>query len=138
MSELNYNLILYKCFLFNSIVQLLKCFCIIIVVLSEIAKELKDSYSSVTEDSKIKRIQRFLSNKVLKPEKLYEFYIYKFLKNIKVLRIQYIIFDHATIQDEFVILQFFLKAGKRTIPLRYKIFLYKEDENKDFKHIPEI
>jgi len=48
------------------------------VVLSEIAQELKDSYSSGTEDSKIKRIQRFLSNKALKTEKLYEFYIYKF------------------------------------------------------------
>ena len=108
------------------------------VVLSEIAQELKDSYSSGTEDSKIKRIQRFLSNKALKPEKLYEFYIYKFLKKYKSTSNSiYIIFDHTTIQDKFVILQFSLKAGKRAIPLWYKIFLYKEDGNKDFKHIKE-
>lgn len=41
------------------------------VVLSEIAQELKDSYSSGTEDSKIKRLQRFLSNTAIKPEKLW-------------------------------------------------------------------
>ncbi|EES49598.1 putative transposase [Clostridium botulinum E1 str. 'BoNT E Beluga'] len=40
------------------------------VVLSEIAQELKDSYSSGTEESKIKRLQRFLSNKSINPEKL--------------------------------------------------------------------
>ena len=75
------------------------------VVLSEIAQELKDSYSSGTEDSKIKRIQRFLSNKALKPEKLYEFYIYKFLEKYKSISNSiYIIFDHTTIQDKFVIL----------------------------------
>ena len=45
------------------------------VVLSEIAQELKNSYSSGTEKSKIKRFQRFLSNKSLKPENLYELYI---------------------------------------------------------------
>lgn len=108
------------------------------VVLSEIAQELKDSYSSGTEDSKIKRIQRFLSNKALKPKKLYEFYIYKFLKKYKnTSNSIYIIFDHTTIQDKFVILQFSLKAGKRSIPLWYKVFRYKEDGNKDFKHIKE-
>lgn len=108
------------------------------VVLSEIAQELKDSYSSGTEDSKIKRIQRFLSNKALNPEKLYEFFIYKFLKKYKnTSNLIYIIFDHTTIQDKFVILQFSLKAGKRAIPLWYKVFLYKEDGNKDFKHIKE-
>ena len=108
------------------------------VVLSEIAQELKDSYSSGTEDSKIKRIQRFLSNKAIKPEKLYEFYIYKFLKKYKSTSNSiYIIFDHTTIQDKFVILQFSLKVGKRAIPLWYKIFLYKEEGNKDFKHIRE-
>ena len=108
------------------------------VVLSEIAQELKDSYSSGTEDSKIKRIQRFLSNKAIKPEKLYEFYIYKFLKKYKSTSNSiYIIFDHTTIQDKFDILQFSLKVGKRAIPLWYKIFLYKEEGNKDFKHIRE-
>ena len=44
------------------------------VVLSKISQELKDSYSTGTEESKIKRLQRFLSNKAINPEKLYEFF----------------------------------------------------------------
>lgn len=108
------------------------------VVLSKISQELKDSYSSGTEESKIKRLQRFLSNKYIDPEKLYEFYIYKFLKNYKNNSNHiYIIFDHTTIDDRFVILQFSLKVGRRSIPLWYKVFLYKEDGNKDFKHVKQ-
>lgn len=41
------------------------------VVLSKISQELKDCYSLGTEESKIKRLQRFLSNKAINPEKLY-------------------------------------------------------------------
>ena len=72
------------------------------VVLSKISQELKDSYSTGTEESKIK-----------------------------------IIFDHTTIDDRFVILQFSLKVGKRDIPLWFKLFKYKEDGNKDFMHVKE-
>lgn len=106
------------------------------VVLPKISQELKDSYSFGTEESKIKRLQRFLSNKAINPEKIYEFFVYKLLKNYKNhSKIIYIIFDHTTIEDKFVILQFSLKIGKRAVPLWYKIFLYKEDGNKDFKHV---
>ena len=49
----------------------------------------------------------------------------------------YIIFDHTTIYDRFVILQFSLKVGKRAIPLWFKLFKYKEDNNKDFIHVKE-
>lgn len=108
------------------------------VVLSKISQELKDSYSSGTEESKIKRLQRFLSNKLINPEKLYEFFAYKLLKNYKNhSQMVYIIFDHTTIADKFVILQFSLKIGRRAVPLWYKVFLYKEDGNKDFKHVKE-
>lgn len=48
---------------------------------------------------------------------------YKF--NIKSI---YIIFDHTTIDNRFVILQFLLKVGKRAIHL-FKLFKYKEDNN---------
>ena len=108
------------------------------VVLSKISQELKDSYSSATEESKIKRLQRFLSNKAINPEKLYEFFAYKLLKKYKSrYKSIYIIFDHTTIEDRFVILQFSLKVGRRSIPLWYKIFKYKQDGNKDFKHVRE-
>lgn len=108
------------------------------VVLSKISQELKDSYSSGTEDSKVKRLQRFLSNKAINPEKTYEFFAYKLLKTYKNhSKSIYIIFDHTTIEDKFVILQFSLKIGKRAVPLWYKVFRYKEDGNKDFKHVKE-
>lgn len=47
----------------------------------------------------------------------------------------YIIWGHTNIENKFVILKFSLKVGKRAVPLWYKVFLYKEDENKDFKHV---
>jgi hypothetical protein len=50
-----------------------------LVVRSKISQELKDCYSLGTEESKIKRLQRFLSNKAINVEKLYEFFVYKLL-----------------------------------------------------------
>lgn len=108
------------------------------VILSKISQELKDSYSSGTEESKIKRLQRFLSNKAINAEKIYEFFAYRLLQNYKNHSKKiYIIFDHTTIMDKFVILQFSLKIGKRAVPLWYKMFLYKEEGNKDFKHVKQ-
>jgi hypothetical protein len=108
------------------------------VVLSKISQELKDCYSLGTEESKIKRLQRFLSNKDINPEKLYEFFAYKLLQKYKFRsKLIYIIFDHTTVADRFVILQFSLKVGRRAIPLWFKLFRYKQDENKDFTHVKE-
>lgn len=108
------------------------------VVLSKISQELKDCYSLGTEESKIKRLQRFLSNKSIVPEKLYEFFTYRLLQKYKFRsKSIYVIFDHTTIDDRFVILQFSLKVGRRSIPLWFKLFRYKQDGNKDFTHVKE-
>lgn len=108
------------------------------VVLSKISQELKDCYSLGTEESKIKRLQRFLSNKAINPEKLYEFFAYKLLQKYKFRsKSIYIIFDHTTIDDRFVIIQFSLKVGKRAIPIWFRLFRYKQDGNKDFTHVKE-
>ena len=108
------------------------------VVLSNISQKLKDTYSSGTEESKIKRLQRFLSNKAINAEKVYEFFAYRLLQNYKNHSKKiYIIFDHTTIMDKFIILQFSLKIGKRAVPIWYKMFLYKEDGNKDFEHVTQ-
>ncbi|MFT8350176.1 hypothetical protein [Clostridium saccharoperbutylacetonicum] len=40
------------------------------VILSDISQKLKDSFSSGTEEIKIKRLQKFLRNKLIKPEKV--------------------------------------------------------------------
>ncbi|MBS4534334.1 hypothetical protein GOQ29_01735, partial [Clostridium sp. D2Q-14] len=50
------------------------------------------------EESKIKRMQRFLTNKNINPEYTYEYFTYKLFKNYKNHSKKiYIIFDHTTI-----------------------------------------
>ena len=83
-------------------------------------------------------MQKFLSKKAIDSEKLYEFFTYKLLQKYKFKsKSIYIIFDHTTIDDRFVILQFSFKVGKRAIPLWFKLFKYKQDGNKDFIHVKE-
>lgn len=110
------------------------------VVLSEISERLKDDYTEASEASKIKRIFRFLTSSIIKSDYLYYNFIAevmeKYIKrsnNNKLI----IIFDHTTIEDKFLILQFSLKVGKRVVPLWYKIFKYKEKGSKSFKHIKQ-
>jgi len=122
----------------NLIAMVIGIICSQSVVLSKISQELKDNYSLGTEESKIKRLQRFLSNEAINPEKLYEFFTYKLLQKYKFKsKSIYIIFDHTTIDDRFVILQFSLKIGKRAVPLWFKLFKYKQEGNKDFIHVKE-
>lgn len=110
------------------------------VVISDISKKLKDSFTDATEESKIKRIYRFFSTSPINPDYIYGFFVEDIIRNYvkrsncnKVI----IIFDHTTIDDRFFILKFSLKVGKRAIPLWYKIFEYNEPNNKDFSHIKE-
>ena len=110
----------------NLIAVIIGIICAQSVVLSKISQELKDYYSVGTETSKVKRLQRFLNNKAINPEKLYEFFVYKILQKYKFSsKSIYIIFDHTTIDDRFVILQFSLKVGRRFITLWFKLFRYK-------------
>lgn len=60
------------------------------VVLSKISQELKDCYSLGTEESKIKRLQRFLSNKAINPENFMSFLRINFYKNINLGQNQFI------------------------------------------------
>lgn len=52
-------------------------------MLSKISQELKDNYSSGAEESKIKRLQRFLTNKAIDPENIYDFLHIDYYKIIK-------------------------------------------------------
>lgn len=107
------------------------------VVISDISEKLKNDFTDANEASKIKRINRFFSNSPINPEYIYSFFIEEVIKkyvkrsyNNKVV----IIFDHIPLDDRFLILKFSLKVGKRAILLWYKIFEYKEDNNKSFNH----
>lgn len=53
------------------------------IILSKISQELKDPHSSATEESKIKRLRRFLTNKAIDYERIYEFFAYRLLQNYK-------------------------------------------------------
>lgn len=106
------------------------------VIVPKISIKLKDWYSKGTESSKIKRIYRFLSNEFINPELVYYIFACKMIQRYKSRSNKvYIIFDHTTITDKFLILQFSLKVGKRAVPLLFKIFKYKQKDNKSFKHI---
>ncbi|GAB6168839.1 hypothetical protein JCM1393_12990 [Clostridium carnis] len=71
-------------------------------MLSKTSQQLKNSYLVWTETNKVKI---FLSNKEVNFEKLYEFFAYKILQKYKFRsKSIYIIFDHTTIADRFVIL----------------------------------
>lgn len=110
------------------------------VELSDISEKLKDDFSEGTEDSKIKRIYRFFSTSPINADYVYSFFIEEIIKKyVKRSRNKNvnIIFDHTTLDDRFLILQFSLKVGKRAIPLWFKIFEYDEKNNKNFKHIKE-
>ncbi|OAA84839.1 hypothetical protein [Clostridium ljungdahlii] len=70
------------------------------IVISDISKKLKDDFTDATEESKIKRIDRFFRSSPVNPDYLYSFFIEEVLKkyvkrsnNNKVV----IIFDHTTI-----------------------------------------
>lgn len=110
------------------------------VQISDISEKLKDDFTEATEDSKIKRIYRFFSSSLINADYVYSFFIEevikKYVKRSRDRKI-IIIFNHTTLDDRFLILQFSLKVGKRAIPLWYKIFEYNEKNNKNFKHLKE-
>lgn len=54
----------------NLIAIIIGIICSQSVVLSKISQELKDSYSVGSETSKVKRLQRFLSNKAINSRKI--------------------------------------------------------------------
>jgi hypothetical protein len=108
------------------------------VVVSNIAQELKSTYSKGTEPSKEKRIRRFLKDDKIDAELVQYHFARTFLEKYrnhsgKV----YIIFDHTTKEDVFTILQFSLRVGNRVIPIWNKIFEYDDSNNKDLKHVYE-
>ena len=108
------------------------------VLISNIAQELKDTYSKGTEASKNKRIYRFLINDKFDAEEIYRCFIYNALKVYKNFSNKVdIIIEHTTIEDKFVILQIVMRIGKRSVPLWYKVFRYKEEGNKSFTYVKE-
>lgn len=99
---------------------------------SDIAKVLKDEFSSIHFDSIIKRIRRFFSNKLFKPYIFYRHLIVYVLKSFvpkhsdKVL---YITFDHMFSKHNYTVFMMTLRVGTFGIPIYFKCF--KDVSNND-------
>jgi len=95
---------------------------------SDIAPELKTSYSSGLLPSVVKRIQRFFYSTLNVPL-IYYYFIEYILEKYKPCNNRItLIFDHTTCDDRFVVLKFAMKINKRAIPLWFKICKYSDDD----------
>lgn len=92
---------------------------------SDIAKKLKDNYSSVKLDSRIKRIKRLFTNKFLEPYLLFDliikFVISHYKKKHSDKRV-HIIFDHMFSHNNFTVFMITMRIGKQGIPLWFRCF----------------
>ncbi len=100
------------------------------VVSSDIAKKLKDDFSLVQHDSVVKRINRFLNNKIFNVYHFYDLIISYIINNFKIKHIDkkvFISFDHMYCKDHFTVLMFTLRIGKQSVPLWFRCFKGKND-----------
>lgn len=91
----------------------------------DIAKTLKDSFSSIQLDSVIKRIRRFFSNKLFNPYLFYQKLIIYVLNSFSVKhddKVVYITFDHMFSKHNYSILMFTMRVGTFGIPIWFKCF----------------
>lgn len=98
----------------------------------DIAKALKDAFSSIKFDSSIKRVRRFFSNKLFNPyifyNKLIVYILISFISkhNDKVL---YITFDHMFSKHNYSVFMFTLRVGTFGIPIWFKCFKNYSDND---------
>ena len=98
----------------------------------DISKELKDDFSLIQYDSVVKRIRRFFSNKLFKPYEFYDSIIKFVINNYKLKHSDkriHIIFDHMFSHDNYTVFMISLRVGKQSIPLWFRCFKGKSDED---------
>lgn len=102
---------------------------------SDIAKSLKNEFSSIQFDSIIKRIRRFFNNKLFDPYYFYNSLITYVIKNYNIKHNDnnvYITFDHMFSKLNYTVIMFTLRVGTFGIPIYYKCFK-KVSDNDAFK-----
>lgn len=102
---------------------------------SDIAKSLKNEFSSIQFDSIIKRIRRFFNNKLFDPYYFYNSLITHVIKNYNIKHNDnniYITFDHMFSKLNYTVIMFTLRVGTFGIPIYYKCFK-KVSDNDAFK-----
>ena len=98
----------------------------------DMAKVLKDEFSSIQINSTIKRIRRFFSNKLFKPYLFYQKLMIYILKSFHAKHIDktlYITFDHMFSKSNYTVFMFTLKIGTFGVPIWFKCF--KDISNND-------
>ncbi len=134
----------FKLFLKNAIPDIRKTqlnilpFIILGMIVSEscvpidIAKVLKDNFSSIQSDSIIKRIRRFFANKLFDPYKFYRnliIYVLNTFKSKHDDKVIYITFDHMFSKHNYTVFMFTMRVGTFGIPIWFKCF--KDYSNND-------
>ena len=102
------------------------------VVTSDIAKKLKDKFSFIQHESVCRRINRFFKSKTFDIYAFFDLIIKNILINYHLKHIDgkiNIAFDHMYCKDRFTILMFTLRIGKQSIPLWFRCFKGKHDED---------
>ena len=107
----------------------------------DMAKTLKDDFSSIKVDSIIKRIRRFFTNKLFNPYDFYKSVIDYVIKSFKVKhedKTLYITFDHMFSKHNYTVFMFTLRIGTFGIPIWYKCFKdYSDNDAFKFNTIKE-
>lgn len=108
---------------------------------SDIAKVLKDYFSSIQFDSVSKRIRRFFSNKLFNPYLFYHKFITYILSSFKSKhpdKFIYITFDHMFSKHNYTVLMFTMRIGSFGIPIWFKCFKnYSNNDAFKFKSIKD-
>ena len=102
------------------------------VITSDIAKKLKDKFSFIQHESVCRRINRFFKSKTFDIYAFFDLIIKNILINYHLKHIDgkiNIAFDHMYCKDRFTILMFTLRIGKQSIPLWFRCFKGKHDED---------
>ena len=92
---------------------------------SDIAKVLKDEFSSIKFDSIIKRIRRFFNNNLFNPYAFFDKLIVYILNNFSIKhndKVIYITFDHMFSKHNYSVLMFTMRVGTFGIPIWFKCF----------------
>lgn len=102
------------------------------VVTSDIAKKLKDRFSFVQHDSVCRRINRFFKSKTFDIYAFFDLIIKHIILNYHLKHLDgkiNISFDHMYCKDRFTIFMFTLRIGKQSVPLWFRCFKGKCDED---------
>ena len=91
----------------------------------DMAKVLKDEFSSIQVNSTVKRIRRFFSNKLFKPYLFYQKLMIYILKSFHAKhkdKTLYITFDHMFSKSNYTVFMFTLRIGTFGVPIWFKCF----------------